>query len=203
MKDDNLDVIEKARSGNSDAFECIFKQYLPIVLHQRNKSYLRDYELDDWLQEGRIVCLKSLQKYNSELNVTFGLFFKINFERWVVSAIRYQEAKKRKINQGLESLEQRVADKGDIPDPVTSDYQTNANLEYIFVKENLEKLSNTLSPFEVEIYYYVLRGKDLDVIAQHLRVDYKRVICGYSRLRRKLKIQLEMPFDDELDDESK
>ena len=48
MKEEQ-ELIRQAKEGSEEAFECIFKKYMPIVLHQRSKSYLRFYDLDDWL----------------------------------------------------------------------------------------------------------------------------------------------------------
>ena len=192
MKDINLSMIEKAKNGDNDAFETIFMKYTPIVLKQWGKYYLRDYELEDWLQEGRIVCYKSLQRYNSDVNVTFGLFFKINFERWIISAIRYQQAKKRKINHPVESLEQRIEERGDYNEPFEFEYKKDIRLEYIFVRESLEDLSKQLSSFEIKVYQHILEGTELADIAENLNVEEQKVIGGYSRVKRKLKKQLDV-----------
>lgn len=189
LEQDNT-LLQQAKEGSEDAFESIFKQYLPIVLTLKNRYYLRDYDLDDWLQEGRIVCYQSLMKYDPNINVTFGLFFKINFERWIVSALRFQEAKKRQIYRVSESLEYRIELKGEGVDMAEEDSRAETSMEYIFVRESLEGFSTYLSKFEIQIYQYVLQGEDLDSIAQQLNVSKQKVLCGYSRLKKKLKDQI-------------
>lgn len=186
MKEEQ-ELIRQAREGSEEAFECIFKKYMPIVLHQRSKSYLRFYDLDDWLQEGRIVCYQSIHRYDCYKNVTFGLFFKINFERWVISAIRFQEAQKRKINQVTDSLDYQIELKGEGLNGFQEDLKAETSLEYVFVRETLENFSTCLSDFERDVYEYVLQGEDMDSIAKHLNVSRQKVDCGYSRLKRKLK----------------
>lgn len=70
------ELINQAKEGCEDAFESIFKKYVPVVLRQKRRYYLRYYELDDWLQEGRIVCHQSIANFDAAQNVTFGLFLK-------------------------------------------------------------------------------------------------------------------------------
>ena len=41
----------------------MFFKYRPIVEIMYKKYYLKDYDLDDWMQEGRIVFNKCLQAY--------------------------------------------------------------------------------------------------------------------------------------------
>lgn len=185
--DKELELIRQVREGSEEAFECIFKKYMPIVLRQRSKSYLRFYDLDDWLQEGRIVCYQSIHRFDAHKNVTFGLFFKINFERWVISAIRYQEAQKRKINHMTESLDYYIELKGEGFNNVQEDPRAKTSLEYVFVRETLESFSTCLSDLERNIYAYVLQGEDMDSISRHLNISRRKVECGYSRLKRKLK----------------
>ena len=180
-------LLQQAKAGCEDSFEAVFLQYKPIALNMQKRYYLRDYDNDDWLQEARIVCYQSLKKYDSSMNVTFGLFFKINFERWVISAIRFQEAKKRQINRVTESLEQRFELKGEGLDMSEEDRHAETSMEYVFVREALEDFSSYLSKFEIQIYQYVLQGKDIDSIVSELGVSKQKVLAGYSRLKRKLK----------------
>ena len=184
------ELISQAKEGCEDAFESIFKKYVPVVLRQKRRYYLRYYELDDWLQEGRIVCHQSIANFDEAQNVTFGLFFKINFERWVVSALRFQEAQKRQIYRYTDSLENQIELHGEGFNPAEEDHRAGTSLEYIFVRETLENFSVSLSKFEKEVYRCILEGKDISQIAKELDVPEKKVICGYSRLKRKLKDQI-------------
>lgn len=187
MRQNDDMIIEEAKNGCSDAFESLFKKYLPIVLNQRNRYHLRDFDLDDWLQEGRIVCYQSLEKYDAAKNVTFGLFFKINFERHTISLLRHQEAQKRQIYRHTDYIEGL---KGETSDLVSEDYKAKTSLEYILVRETLEDFSTCLSNFEMQIYYGLLLGDNLTDISKKLEVSPKKIKCGYSRIKQKIKKQI-------------
>ena len=62
------------------------------------KYYLKDYDLDDWMQEGRIVFNKCLQAYDENRGTTLGVLFKRSFENRVCSLLRLQQAQKEKHN---------------------------------------------------------------------------------------------------------
>ncbi|MFC6347448.1 sigma-70 family RNA polymerase sigma factor [Vagococcus carniphilus] len=190
MLNENELLLTQAKIGSSDAFEELFQKYVPIVLRQRSAYYLRDYDLDDWLQEGRIVCFQSLQRYNIKQDVTFGLFFKINFKRRIVTLLRHQEAQKRQIYHYTESLESKVDQLGEIFSKGVVDYRAGTSIDYIFIRESLEDFSEQLSKFEIKVYIYLLLGEGVESIANILNVSVVKVTSGYSRLRKKIKKQL-------------
>lgn len=84
-------------------------------------------------------------------------FLKINFERWVISAIRFQEAQKRKINQVTDSLDYQIELKGEGLNGFQEDLKAETSLEYVFIRETLENFSTCLSDFERDVYEYVLQ----------------------------------------------
>lgn len=183
-------MLSRAKYGCSESFDKVFEKYVPIVLKQRNAYYLKGYDLDDWLQEGRIVCFQSLQKYNMTQDITFGLFFKINFKRHIISLLRRQEAKKRQIDRHTESLEAQVDHLGEQFSKYNKDERAETSIQYIFVRETLEDFSNQLSKFETQIYIYVLLGKSFDEIASLMEVPSKKVKGGFNRLKMKIKNQV-------------
>ncbi len=187
LSENELMLMAKAKIGNSDAFEIVFRKYIPVVLNQRNMYYLRNYDLDDWLQEGRIVCYESLQRYDISEGITFGLFFKINFKRRVVTLLRHQEAQKRQVDHYTDSLETKIDSLGEFYGNGVEDYRAKASIEYVFVRESLEEFSESLSKFEIMVYIYLLLGEGLEGTAEKLNVPISKVSSGYSRLRKKFK----------------
>lgn len=189
MSNQNELLLTQAKIGCSDAFEELFQKYVPIVLKQRSAYYLRDYDLDDWLQEGRIVCFQSLQRYNIKQDVTFGLFFKINFKRRVVTLLRHQEAQKRQIYHYTESLELQVDQLGEFFSKGVEDRRASTSIDYVFIRESLEDFSERLSKFEIKVYIYLLLGEGPEGIASILNVPVSKVTSGYNRLKKKIKEQ--------------
>ncbi len=184
------ELIQEAIDGCSDAFESIFKKYLPMVLRCKARYHLKDYDFDDWLQEARIACYQALLKYDNTQNVTFGLYYKINFERHIISLLRYQEAHKRKITYNKESLEQCIETKGEGLGFGSEDPKAKTSLEYVIIRENLEDFWVCLSKFEMKVYQCVLKGEDFELISDTLDVPVDKVRSGYNRVKRKLKDQI-------------
>ena len=63
-----------------EVFERLFYDYRPVIYKVMGRYYLRDFDSDDWLQEGRISFFYSLCSYEEGRGVSFGTFFKNNFE---------------------------------------------------------------------------------------------------------------------------
>ena len=99
-------------SRSSEEFEAMFFKYRPIVEIMYKKYYLKDYDLDDWMQEGRIVFNKCLQAYDENRGTTLGVLFKRSFENRVCSLLRLQQAQKRKAQLNSSSLEEKISHEG-------------------------------------------------------------------------------------------
>lgn len=90
---------------DDDAFEKLFMQYLPIIYSMQARYLIRDFEYDDWLQEGRIALNDALHSYRRGRGTTFGLYYKMIFENRIRSLLRRQQAKKRLAQQQAVSIE--------------------------------------------------------------------------------------------------
>ncbi|WP_326717349.1 sigma factor [Vagococcus jeotgali] len=172
-------LINKAKNGCQDSLCDIFEMYKPIVLKIRHRTYLKDYDLDDWLQEGRISCLQSVETFDATRGVTFGNYFKGNFTRHTYSLIRKQEAKKRKSPDVVISFDDYIKSE----EMTRLDITTVGNVEYIFIRESIETFSADLSEFERQSFLKILSSdSDMILSEQELR--------ALSRAKRKLKKHL-------------
>ena len=138
---------ERAVKGCSYSFDYIFETYKPIVYRSKKVYHLYHYETDDWLQEGRIVCFKSLQTYDVKRGATFGSYFRMNFKNHIFSLIRRQEAHKRRVDKEC------ITCGGDID--MLSHVIENRPLEtikYIFYKENAFLFAESLSDYERQVF---------------------------------------------------
>lgn len=80
---------------DEDTFEKMFSQYLPVVYSMQSRYAIRDFDYDDWLQEGRIALNDAMNSYRQGRGTTFGLYYKMIFENRIRSLLRRQQAKKR------------------------------------------------------------------------------------------------------------
>lgn len=88
-------------------FEYYYEKVKPIVLKLRCTYFVKLWDYDDWLQEGRIVLFQLLQDHPELLEVEGKLYpyFKTKFSNYVKDVIRHQESVKRQFNQmGYEEI---------------------------------------------------------------------------------------------------
>ena len=82
-------------------FEYYYEKVKPIVLKLRRTYFVKLWDYDDWLQEGRIVLFQLLQDHPELLEAEGKLYpyFKTKFSNYVKDVIRHQESVKRQFNQ--------------------------------------------------------------------------------------------------------
>ena len=80
-----LEQIQQALAGDQEQFQALYGQYQPVIYKCMKKYYLKDYDTEDWLQEGRIVFFRTLERFDSEKQASLGKFFKRNFENHVAA----------------------------------------------------------------------------------------------------------------------
>ncbi|EHJ56980.1 hypothetical protein HMPREF9318_01197 [Streptococcus urinalis FB127-CNA-2] len=84
-----------------DKFEEHFILVKPIVLKCKRKYHIKIWELDDWLQEGRIVLYSLLYKHRDLINDKGRLlvYFKTKFTNYLKDVLREQESQKRQFHK--------------------------------------------------------------------------------------------------------
>lgn len=183
----NQKVID-VKNGNHAAFEEVFSQYSPIVLKTKSRYYLKSYELDDWLQEGRYVCYQSILTFDCSKNVTFGLYFKINFDRHICSLIRKQQAKKRSGEQYVTSLDSRVGLSESLEYyNVTEDKRAEASVNYIYIRDQITTIGNSLSELERATLRLYMSGNGVEDICHTLNIELKTATYAINRAKSKIK----------------
>ncbi|MBU7554378.1 sigma-70 family RNA polymerase sigma factor [Pediococcus ethanolidurans] len=180
-----LTLIEKAKFGDSASFELLFRQYSPIVIHIKEKYFLRGYELDDWLQEGRIVFFNTIANYDSKRHITVGKFFQANFQNRVCSLIRREMAFKRRSDLFSNSLEAMQEENNEYERLFMTKH--GGPHEMAVLKENCERYYSDLSVFEARVFRYFFSGKSSTEIASLLGCESSKVLNAISRCRNKFE----------------
>ncbi|MBP2098982.1 sigma-70 family RNA polymerase sigma factor [Enterococcus rivorum] len=181
-----MEEIERALSGDSMAFDEMYRKYYPLVFKMRKKYYLKGFDREDWLQEGRIIFYHSLEKYEAERQISIGNYFKFNFENHIKSLVRKQCAVKRKIDAESISLDQKMDRQGE----TFFDYmgvENNNALDQMIIREKLEQLPEVLSIFERTTFNNYIVGKDLPEIAKENEVKNGTVRSAFDRAKKKVK----------------
>lgn len=163
-----MTLLEDARAGDEEAFMELFLQYRPIVFKLQGIYFVKDFDCDDWLQEGLIAFSESLTHYDEKIGVTLGAYFKRNFDNCIKSHLRKQAAYKRKSQTDAVPFETSLAD------------------EQLIVAEALEDLRDQLSPLEELAFTAYIVGHDFETIAAYANQSPKKVKLAYERARRKI-----------------
>ena len=176
-------LLEKARTGDDDAYVQLFDQYSPVVLRLERTYHLRDFEHDDWLQEGRLALMKAVRTYTKGHGTTFGLFYKMIAENQICSLVRKQEAKKRRALKQSKSI-----------DLTDLEYLSNRFIEIPEYDERLyiqERLTNDLIFFsrleKIVLQEYFIDRLTLSEISKRHALGYRSVRSAYDRIRQKFR----------------
>lgn len=180
-----MTLLEDARAGDEEAFMELFLQYRPIVFKLQGIYFVKDFDCDDWLQEGLIAFSESLTHYDEKIGVTLGAYFKRNFDNCIKSHLRKQAAYKRKSQTDAVPFETSLADGGcDVQFGLAQ--QVPAADEQLIVAEALEDLGDQLSPLEELAFTAYIVGHDFETIAAYANQSPKKVKLAYERARRKI-----------------
>ncbi|MGM0214147.1 sigma-70 family RNA polymerase sigma factor [Enterococcus sp. AZ109] len=178
-------LIKQARKGDELAYEEIFNNYSGIIYSLMNKYFIRLFDTEDWMQEGRLALQDAIMNYEEQQKVTFGLYFKVLLENRIRAQLRRQEALKRKGEKDTITIETEGLE------------YYNPSLLYnehfddkLIIRETLEKVGLELSPFEAQVFEAYMKNTELMDISKELNKSYQSVLNGLGRVKRKIKKEL-------------
>lgn len=146
MNDQQL--INLVKEKDDVALNMLFSRYIGIVHNVKNRFFLRDYDQDDWCQDGLIMCYESCCKFNLERGDSFGAFFKTNLTNHAYSLLRRELAKRREGYRRAVSYESLLTD-GLVKDRVEQ-------MQVAVTDSTLEKFIETLSHVENAVFLHYL-----------------------------------------------
>lgn len=178
-------LITQARNGDEEALLKLFYRYRPIVHSIRARFFLRDFDEQDWFQEGLITFNHCLHEYKGEKETTLGGFFKRSFENVIVSLVRKNCAYKRKSTEGMVSYNQKMFTEGS-KERIDQRSYTDDPLEQLIVQETLEESEMLLSELEKKAFCSFFYG---DITAPSSQKS-NALRSAYDRSKRKITQQL-------------
>lgn len=167
---------------SDNEFERVFKKYIPVIYNMQGRYLIRDFDNDDWLQEGRIALNDALHSYCQGRGTTFGLYYKMILENRIRSLLRRQQAKKRMAQQRAISIEKVGAEN------FIEHFQYNEFIEEnMYISEVLLAGDIPLSSLEKHTLYYYLNGEEPERIAKRLNEPEKVINNALNRTKNKIK----------------
>ncbi|ASB97588.1 hypothetical protein [Streptococcus equi] len=85
----------------TDDLVRLFDKIKPIIMKLRQHYYIQLWELDDWLQEGRLILYRLLVTYPELIEDEEKLYryFKTKFSSYLKDVLRQQESQKRRFHK--------------------------------------------------------------------------------------------------------
>ncbi|MDL2287070.1 sigma-70 family RNA polymerase sigma factor [Eubacteriales bacterium OttesenSCG-928-G02] len=177
-KDFEADLIAAAKSGDSNAFEQLYKRYSAIINNYISYVSVPRSERDDLFQEGLIGLLKAIRTYDN-ISSSFATYASLCIKRSIISALRKYNRNNRIVLSANPTI---VSDMNDyVPSPET-DMVNNEE-----VNQRYEQFIYTLSKFERNTFNLYITGLSYASMAKKLNCSEKSIDNAVMRIKRKLK----------------
>ncbi|WP_220751309.1 sigma-70 family RNA polymerase sigma factor [Apilactobacillus xinyiensis] len=177
----DLELIRKINSRDECAVRELFVKYKPLVNKLWKTYYLHNIDIDDWFQEATLVMLNSVQKYDCEKMINFGVFFKMGLKNKCFDMIRKSNAQKRvpiSMQTSFNSDEQFLSD-------TIADSLAVCPEERLILQEKFIRLISVCSEFEKNILIALFNRKRFSEIALEQHCDESKVNNAFERCRVK------------------
>ncbi|MGT2958561.1 sigma-70 family RNA polymerase sigma factor [Streptococcus bovimastitidis] len=130
-----------------------FNLVKPIIYKLRRTYYIQLWELDDWLQEGRLILYQLLELYPDLIliqnSLKLKIFFKTKFSSYIKDRIRHQESYKCRFNrlpyEEVSDISHRIPDDGLVIDDIVCYRAVLEELKVHLNGDDLNKLDKVLS----------------------------------------------------------
>lgn len=186
--------VEKAKNGDTDAFEKILKHLEQDLKKIANKYYIVGSDEKDVMQECRLGLFNAIKYYNHESNMKFKYFTLLCCKRHLMTAMSHANTQKFKLQNEAVSLSAPVSNSEDegiqtyadyIPDP-NSDLLQNYIIQEEF-NNNIAMVSVKLTPLEMAIFGQFAHNSSYKDIADALGVKHKAVDNALLRIKKKAR----------------
>ncbi|KIS03803.1 RNA polymerase sigma factor [Paucilactobacillus wasatchensis] len=184
QSDSDMELLTRFIAGDSVSFTVLFARYLPLVHKFGRHYYFQDVDQQDWEQEARIVMLKTIRCYKTDLHVDFGYFFKVNLKHRAFDIIRKENAFKRV------HVTKRINLEEDDFGNLLVDYHHSAPDDCTMCHENMKEFLAQCSPFEIKVFSLLHSGSSQEMIAKTLNCNARKVTSALDRCQKKMNVIL-------------
>lgn len=159
---------------NEEALNILFDKYDMMITKKAN-NFRNILNFDDLCQEGKMVLIKAIQKFNEKYNKTFTRYFEMLITHRFIDLVRIKQREKKIIEFNDEKVD---------------NYQVGFDnkIDQLILKEavniNYQKLSN----FEKKVFKYkYLENLKVLEISNKLSTKPENISNAIQRIKRKLK----------------
>lgn len=176
---------EIQNSSSSKAFSQLFLKFRPLVNFAINNFQFRHYEVDDLLQEARIVCYQSALTFNTNNYPLYGAYFKKSLFNRFNSLLRYDLSHRRATSKADLSYDQFYEEHA-------AYFHTHLKTELdidtrLAIEEILPDIPVIFSDLEYQIFnLYCIQDRSVKEIAQLLEMKEMAIYGAINRCRKKM-----------------
>jgi RNA polymerase sporulation-specific sigma factor len=191
---EDLQLVLKARNGNSAALDALIKRYTGFVRLKASSYFLAGGDGDDLIQEGLIGLYKAVRDFNPQMETSFRSFAELCVTRQIITAIKTATRFKHSPLNTYVSFSHTPAGQdpdsectlGDaLPGPGVDDPAVMV-ISTQELQSLLGCLGTGLSPLEADALRLYLEGDSYELMAEKLECDTKTIDNALQRVKRKV-----------------
>ena len=191
---EDLQLVLKARNGDSVAMDGLIRRYTGFVRLKASSYFIAGGEPEDLVQEGLIGLCKAMRDFRADKETSFRSFAELCVTRQIITAIKTATRfKHAPLNQYVSFSHTPAGQEGDgectlgdaLPGPGVHEPSV-----MVISPEELQSLvfslGTGLSSLEADALRLYLEGSSYEEMAEKLECDTKTIDNALQRVKRKI-----------------
>jgi RNA polymerase sporulation-specific sigma factor len=191
---EDLQLVLKARNGNSAALDALIKRYTGFVRLKASSYFLAGGDGDDLVQEGLIGLYKAVRDFNPQMETSFRSFAELCVTRQIITAIKTATRFKHAPLNTYVSFSHTPAGQDADSECTLGDALPGPGVDdpaiCVISTQELWSLVSTLgtglSGLERDALKLYLEGDSYELMAEKLGCDTKTIDNALQRVKRKV-----------------
>ena len=191
---EDLQLVLKARNGDSVAMDALIRRYTGFVRLKASSYFLAGGDNDDLLQEGLIGLYKAVRDFRTDKETSFRSFAELCVTRQIITAIKTATRFKHSPLNTYISFSNTPAGQDSDSDVTLGDALPGPGVDdpsiCVISTEELQSLvfalGTGLSKLEADALKLYLEGSSYEEMAEDLGCDTKTIDNALQRVKRKV-----------------
>src|SRR6266550_4237841 len=177
---EDLQLVIKARNGDSVAMDALIRRYTGFVRLKASSYFLAGGDNDDLLQEGLIGLYKAVRDFRADKETSFRSFAELCVTRQIITAIKTATRFKHSPLNTYVSFSHKPAGQDGVHEPSVMVISTEELQSLVMC------LGTGLSTLEADALRLYLEGSSYEEMAERLGCDTKTIDNALQRVKRKI-----------------
>src|SRR5882672_1230236 len=191
---EDLQLVLKARNGNSVAMDQLMRRYTGFVRLKASSYFLAGGDSEDLIQEGLVGLYKAVRDFRTDKETSFRSFAELCVTRQIITAIKTATRFKHSPLNTYVSFSNTPAGQDSDSDVTLGDALPGPSVDdpsiCVISTEELQSLvfslGTGLSKLEADALKLYLEGSSYEEMAEELGCDTKTIDNALQRVKRKV-----------------